>query len=229
MEASKAFDFVSNNDAYKDTYIITLEDGKIEKKRLFAAEGAICAIPKGKRSVGLKVSICDILKWKSIHATPKPNVDLVKRMKTRANKLLALLSDSGMWESMRTQVEEFLKLKDEDIKRFFVDMSAYDARRDYQGMFPWLTSCNVFDNMKGKKFWATPRYASSFQREDVEGMIEKATDKYVSRSWRNGYDCSVSYDPSLKQMWYSEEYKGCGNGHYYLMADKKHAFYFEDD
>ena len=29
--------------------------------------------------------------------------------------------------------------------------------------------------------------------------------------------------------WYSEEYKGCLNGHYYIALDEKHVWFYEDD
>jgi hypothetical protein len=32
-----------------------------------------------------------------------------------------------------------------------------------------------------------------------------------------------------KLAWYSEEYRGCLNGHYYLMFDATHAIFYEDD
>ena len=46
---------------------------------------------------------------------------------------------------------------------------------------------------------------------------------------RSSYDVSFSYDPKLQHAWYSEEYKNCGNGHYYLALDETHALFYEDD
>lgn len=48
-------------------------------------------------------------------------------------------------------------------------------------------------------------------------------------SGRNGYDVSFEYNPELNRAWYSEEYSGCGNGHYYLALNRTHAMYCEDD
>jgi len=45
----------------------------------------------------------------------------------------------------------------------------------------------------------------------------------------NGYDVTFNYQPEDNKAWYSEEYRGCGNGHYYLALDATHALFYEDD
>ena len=52
-----------------------------------------------------------------------------------------------------------------------------------------------------------------------------------SRRWENGYDNTVEIAnrDGKKLAWYSEEYRRCGNGHYYLMFDATHAIFYEDD
>ena len=47
-------------------------------------------------------------------------------------------------------------------------------------------------------------------------------------SGESSYDVSYSYDGDSK-AWYSEEFRGCGNGHYYLALDESHAMFYEDD
>jgi len=55
---------------------------------------------------------------------------------------------------------------------------------------------------------------------------------YLHRHWRGSYDYSVSVrrepDGTIKG-WYNAEFKGCGNGHYYLLLDATHALFYEDD
>ena len=50
--------------------------------------------------------------------------------------------------------------------------------------------------------------------------------------WQGRYDYSIEFkkdnDGNLFG-WYSAEYKGYGNGHYYLMLNATHAIYYEDD
>lgn len=44
----------------------------------------------------------------------------------------------------------------------------------------------------------------------------------------NGYDVSFSYQPEKQVAFYSEEYRGCGNGHYYIAISATHALFMED-
>lgn len=44
-----------------------------------------------------------------------------------------------------------------------------------------------------------------------------------------GYDITFNYQAKDNMAWYSEEYRGCGNGHYYLALNATHALYYEDD
>ena len=43
------------------------------------------------------------------------------------------------------------------------------------------------------------------------------------------YDVSYEYDADKNKAWYSEEYRNCGNGHYYLALDNSTALFVEDD
>jgi hypothetical protein len=55
--------------------------------------------------------------------------------------------------------------------------------------------------------------------------------KRFHRRWENGYDNTVSVWTANGEKYasYSEEYRNCGNGHYYLMFDATHAIFYEDD
>jgi len=53
--------------------------------------------------------------------------------------------------------------------------------------------------------------------------------KELLLSGRTNYDISFEYQPNGNRAWYSEEFKGCGNGHYYLALNDTHAVHYEDD
>jgi hypothetical protein len=46
---------------------------------------------------------------------------------------------------------------------------------------------------------------------------------------RTSYDVHYTYNAKEKKAFYSEEFKDCGNGHYYLAIDNTHALFYEDD
>lgn len=44
-----------------------------------------------------------------------------------------------------------------------------------------------------------------------------------------GYDVSFEYNAKEQKAWYSEEYRHCGNGHYYIALDHSCALFIETD
>ena len=66
-------------------------------------------------------------------------------------------------------------------------------------------------------------------REDLRQAIESKQEFYANEQVINYYDSRVSYSPECNKGWYSEEYRNCGNGHYYLLLDHEHALFYEDD
>ena len=53
--------------------------------------------------------------------------------------------------------------------------------------------------------------------------------KDYSDTARASYDVSIRYNADKHMAWYSEEYKNCGNGHYYLALDHNTAVFCEND
>ncbi|MFA5395085.1 MAG: hypothetical protein WC346_03610 [Methanogenium sp.] len=82
-----------------------------------------------------------------------------------------------------------------------------------------------------KMNFGKPRWDDGSTNKEKLQLIAKALKekKEVSVGGRNGYDISFSYNPKINKAWYSEEYRGCGNGHYYLALDATHALFYEDD
>lgn len=73
-----------------------------------------------------------------------------------------------------------------------------------------------------------------FQKYSNDGYLKVIKDAIEDKrelrlTGRTNYDVSFSYSPEQNKGWYSEEYKNCGNGHYYLALDATHALFYEDD
>jgi hypothetical protein len=66
---------------------------------------------------------------------------------------------------------------------------------------------------------------------NYKNQIKESLDKKQSISLyqRVKYDVSFEYNSEKGLAWYSEEYKNCGNGHYYLALDENTALFYEDD
>lgn len=74
-------------------------------------------------------------------------------------------------------------------------------------------------------------YFGKWSNARIKGEIQQAfaeKRRYSNRA-RTSYDVSFEYDPDRNKAWYSEEYKGCGNGHYYIAIDANTALFCEDD
>ena len=71
-----------------------------------------------------------------------------------------------------------------------------------------------------------PEYA---QRELAKAIEEKRDYRY---SWDCGYDCSVSTkmgDDGIYRGWFSQEFRGTGNGYYWLLISPTQAIFVERD
>lgn len=70
-------------------------------------------------------------------------------------------------------------------------------------------------------------------KENIKQFIAKkeATNCDVDARYdgKLSYDISFRYKPEDNKAWYSEEYRGCGNGHYYVAIDGSAALFIEND
>ena len=74
-------------------------------------------------------------------------------------------------------------------------------------------------------------YFGKYTNKDEKLEIKAALNDHRSYSTNayTSYDVSFEYNADKNMAWYSEEYKGCGNGHYYLALDENTALFCEDD
>jgi len=62
---------------------------------------------------------------------------------------------------------------------------------------------------------------------EVAELLKNKKKGFVSG--RVNYDIHFEYNPEINKAFYNEEFKNCGNGHYYLALDDTHALFYEDD
>ena len=86
--------------------------------------------------------------------------------------------------------------------------------------------------------WRIPSFKSMYFGWDNRRIKEEILSRFNERlehrvycdKWnRTGYDVSFSYNPKDQTAFYSEEYRGCGNGHYYLALNHSCALFCEND
>ena len=72
-------------------------------------------------------------------------------------------------------------------------------------------------------------YDRDYQKRRLKEFIDKK--EKLTYRWRKNYDnhYEIRFDNDYARGWYSEEFKNCGNGHYYFLLDECHALFGEDD
>jgi hypothetical protein len=68
---------------------------------------------------------------------------------------------------------------------------------------------------------------NDFELNNIANAIKNKKD--YSCYGRTSYDTRFEYKAEANRAWYSEEYKGCGNGYYYIALDSTHALFSEKD
>ena len=225
---------VYNTISRKIEKYVYVSDGEKHEIRLFiSTNNDICFAPKRRRNGGYMLSVSEMEKWDSLTKVNKGNkTDLVKRMRKRAESGVAMLNESGLWTDIKTELLKFLDLSNDDIRRDFIDGDVYETYRTKK--YDWLNSYQVFFSLKAKKCWKNPSFGKyDFSKDNVIDYFKRSiSDKKPIRfTWRNVYDNTLEIisDNGIYRGFYSEEFRGCGNGHYYLLFDATHAIFYEDD
>lgn len=224
-------------------------DGSKEKRRLFISDGSICVIGKGRKrkghhltdemgGYGFKNQLRDIVKFDE-----KP---ISEKWQHSINKAINLLEKSGLWVDVLNDLKtanaigyekisrayeisnsDFEGLKyDEKQKEINKRIAEIDARLIGEaGHFKTEILWYMARPLKIKKMnFGT--FNEIKLKEIAEGLKEK---KKFSVCATANYDVSAEYSPDKNSAWYSEEFRNCGNGHYYLMLSDSHAVFWEDD
>ena len=227
------------NDVYNtisrkiEKYVYVSEGEKHEIRLFISTNNDICFAPKRRRNGGYMLSVSETDKWDSLTKVNKGNkTDLVKRMRKRAESGVVMLNSSGLWTDIKKELLNFLGLSDDEIRRDFIDGNIYETYRSKK--YDWLSCCQVFSSLKAKKCWKNPSFDKyDLNKDSIINSVKRAiSDKKPIRfSWRNVYDNTLEIigTNDIYRGFYSEEYRNCGNGHYYLLFDATHAIFYEDD
>ena len=160
------------------------------------------------------------------------------------------LAESGLWPEVKSRFEDllawgvtweekheicdlsfsFARQNDPDwAKKVAVYAAKYpkivykDANGNYVFACEYLyelSDCRTKSMYFGK--WDNKRI-----KDEIKKRLESKTD-YTARE-TVGYDVSFEYKADHNKAWYSEEYRGCGNGHYYLALNNSQALFCEND
>lgn len=178
------------------------------------------------------------------------NIELVKivtkadeniQWKKRLKRAIDCLSNSGLWENIK---EVFQNLYNSNITLFEKrDISSMDDEEQVSYCKEKGYNFMIVKNREDKEVVNTDylyelsgcqlksMYFGKYENTEIKERIEQAllNKKDYSVQRTVNYDNSFSYVAEKNMAWYSEEYRGCGNGHYYLALDNSTAVFCEND
>lgn len=236
MKLSEIRTIVTNN--YPKQYRAHVVNGGSIVVRLWKTDdGRIAIMGKRKKNYGHELSLWDKYdEWTDLRLVEHKGTDRVNLVRKRAKDAVKYLTQSGFWVSIKEEIEYFLE--NVDIEEFCKDMEkgSYEnfyCQREEGQKYAWCSTYQVFESFYRKTCWksiAWSKYNRQRESAEVENAIRDKKDYH--KRWTNGYDntLEISFaNDDYPRGWYSEEYRGYGNGHYYLLFDATHAIFYEDD
>lgn len=233
MKIEEIISFLKEN-KFAKKFKITTSDGKTTIKRLFynPIYSYPCEYAKGSSTKGHFIYQTNVNDWTDISLIPA-TPQLTKTRNFMKN-VVKYLSVSGLWENIKNDYIYLLSLSDDDLNELL--SSDWGERRkllkEKHNMASFHCDCIITSVNKGIKTINYDSYDRDIQKEHFKKAL-KENQRYV-HYWRKGYDNRVELaekndSDGVRRAWYSEEFKGCGNGHYYLALDESHALFCEDD
>lgn len=175
-------------------------------------------------------------------------VSVAEQWEKRVRKIVSKLTETELWPDVRRFFEHLSQMSYEDLQAvrkiyWAVDREPYDSLKEriqdamsaFSSKYPFLFSDSGdfdFDFISDKADAKTKSmYFGKYDNAQMKEAIRQAFANKSKLSFRRqvNYDVSFEYDPERNAAWYSEEYRGCGNGHYYLALDSNTALFVEDD
>lgn len=230
------------------------QDGYLQigdKYRAFREdEENVFVLAKGKRRYGYRMRIEKFDAWFSIIPPKDKTVEWHKRI----NRALKAIDQSGLWEKEKPFLKSLLKMTWEDKQEItrcqdevynlrwhkqdtpeavnmiwkplyekypFIGSFAEDGK--FQVDFDYISDRSTV-RLKSMNFGKSNR----FYKDRIKSALENKQNYSTGRIVVN-YDNSFEYNAEKGMAWYSEEYRDCGNGHYYLALNENVAWFCEDD
>ena len=172
----------------------------------------------------------------------------------RLKNAIKKMEKSGLWENVKTVFQNLLSMdineqnEIREIRWRWLDGLSYqeqieqnekDIADKYEKKYPFLFTVNesgekIFNSEYVESYTrckTKSMYFGKWRNTDTKQRIAEAMANKTEITERGytSYDVTFSYVPEQNRAYYSEEYRGCGNGHYYLAIDANTALFYEDD
>lgn len=236
----KAISLIQNErEQGRNTFNVVYADGTKKKTRLFVYHGTeIAEFNKGSKTKG---HYLDTSLVKDILPVLPRQTDESVRFAKNCDKVIALLKQSGWWDNILKDTE-FLRASGlEKCRQWEKDYWCSDIPCDHKeererrrATVPQEFDCETFwmiVNLKIEKMYFGIN--SEYHLQDIARGVEENRQIHFridADRWNKlSYDTTFEFNPEKKKAWFSKEYRGCGNGHYYIALNTTHAAFYEDD
>lgn len=181
-------------------FIVEYSDGRAKEMRLFVtSDDRICEFKKGSSRYGWGLNTQDIVDIRAV--ATKPAWEIAERNRKRA---IGYLTKSKLNPQLLAELENAGEITEANMPNGSLWECLYSTR-----------SIKTID------------YTTTWRKDELQEKITALTP--FQECWRGrSYDISLSLDEKGRAF-YAEEYRNCGNGHYYLALDARHAIHVEDD
>lgn len=206
---------------------------------------------KGKSRYGYRYNIANFLnEFKPVKIY---NIDKDKKWHNKVAKVICCLNESGLWPELKEKYENLYLMTLEDknsIASFY--WSRYDNDQTVENynkeMNKWIkkypfigctdidhygcVSIDTFYIFEMSEARTKNMYFGKYDNQRIKEAFKQALENktaYSSGRIQVNYDVSLEYKPEKNAAWYSEEYRNCGNGHYYLAISPSVALFCEND
>lgn len=230
---------------------VTMYDGSTRDMRIFKSmQGNLCYFRRRSHSRGYHLPLDQIIDVSPVQSRKSKE----QKWKDAWEKVIARLEKSGLWEDRIPEIKAALAIGYDRMQKAYQeywDIGHEQGKREenekaYLAKYPELAKTNdegkqyidtsilwyhhCMPKVKKMRFTPTRRWYTE-ENERILATIQEHMDRKEKyhKSGRASYDISFEYNPETNRAWYSEEYKGCGNGHYYIALDATHALFCEDD
>ncbi len=217
----------SIHDSSNYNFLVTYADGTKERKRMFiSTDGYVCEFKKRSRTRGRCIGFEEL--WRTVEPITK-DTDKVTICKRNTKNIIKYLTASGLWPDILENMMKLQQLNDEDLEYLckceYGEHNTFMQEHGIEHISP-----DMYYSLLSKRGIITINWGGAYNDWIKRGWLNALNEKRkYSMRWTVSYDNSIEYNPEGERAWYSEEYRGCGNGHYYLLLDEKHAAFREDD
>jgi hypothetical protein len=225
------------------TYHYSTGETRQERVRLCKSTlGDPCIKQRRKKNWGTRIaSIHSLIDLRPVFQRVTPELQWEKQVK----RAIHMLEGSGLWTDFLQRARLCLliglpKLKQAQMIYHEFEKPEAEKLAKYKAIDPRLTKVFEIDRVKREMIDSElflfihlkiKKMFFGAENQTLLAAIAKAMKAKTpySCSARAQYDVGFEYHPEKNKAFYSEEFRNCGNGHYYIALNETHAMFVEDD